>query len=92
MVPRLHTRLVHMGKHRSVEQALRRGVAPVLEVVGEGHAREMANNASHGHVAVAPWRAEVEVEGVILDKFGPRVMLSRCQRFGGPCMKHEDQN
>ena len=86
----VRTRLVHVGKYASAEQALRRRVVPVPVVVGEGHAGEMPRNAGHGHGAAAPWRAEVEVEGVILDELGPCVTLSHCQRFGSPYRKHDD--
>lgn len=35
----------------------------------------MAEDGRHGHGAAAPWRAKVEVEGVVLDVLVSRVVL-----------------
>lgn len=64
------------GHHRRGEEALRRRVLPPLVRFSELQARQVAEDSGHGDVAVVPWRAEVEVEAVVLDILRACVVLS----------------
>lgn len=69
------TYLRDRSHYRCSEEALRRGVLPPLVRFGELQPRQVAEDGGHGDAAVVPWRAEVEVEGVVFDVLRACVVL-----------------
>lgn len=64
-----------------VEEGFRRWMLPVFEVWRELGCGEMAPDSRHGHLGGAPWRAEVEVKGIVFGVSIPGVALTPMSAF-----------